>query len=255
MWVTQSVPALVDNADWNGWVGASSNFENCWATVLAITRRRTSPTTMPLTPPSGFCHAISLPNLMARTISSGISPCANCDAAFSKKPAHAELSNHDFEIFRLSSPTDPFLHLCGPSSNCVEIYPHRAGKAPLVSSRGCLGPTVFLACWDAGSRRSTSLELNYHQVPTEMLPSVSGTRQLTQLGQEVCFCRSIFVLGLICPVVSSLNWRQSLLNESQKHLDQFYPIARIEHCHPFLQLLARDEVSSWGSGQRPSSEQ
>ena len=53
---THSHPAFVVSAQWNGAVAASTASP---ATTLLIT----SPATMPLTPPDGFCKAVSLPVL------------------------------------------------------------------------------------------------------------------------------------------------------------------------------------------------
>ena len=46
---------------WKGAVAASTFLEYCWAIVRAVTLLKISPTTIPLTPPSGFWRAINLP--------------------------------------------------------------------------------------------------------------------------------------------------------------------------------------------------
>ena len=51
---TQSVPARVDNANWNGAQIASTAFPNWRANVLATKLRKEMPVAMPRTPPSGF---------------------------------------------------------------------------------------------------------------------------------------------------------------------------------------------------------
>ena len=47
---TQSVPARVDNAHWNGAHSASNSEANCFARVLATSRQRTSSCNAPHTP-------------------------------------------------------------------------------------------------------------------------------------------------------------------------------------------------------------
>ena len=49
------------SAYWNGAVAYSTTVRNCWAIVLETNCRKESPTTMPLTPPEGFCKAVILP--------------------------------------------------------------------------------------------------------------------------------------------------------------------------------------------------
>ena len=51
----------------------STSEATCLAMVLATSLRKMSPTTMPLTPPSGFLNAVSLPNLMPSNASAGTS--------------------------------------------------------------------------------------------------------------------------------------------------------------------------------------
>ena len=63
--------AFVDRAYWKGAVARSTCFKTCLATVLATNRRIMSPTTIPLTPPSGFCKAVIRPNRMPSMISDG----------------------------------------------------------------------------------------------------------------------------------------------------------------------------------------
>ena len=57
-----------------GAVAFSTSEATCLATVLATSLRKMSPTTMPLTPPSGFLNATTLPNLMPSNASAGTSP-------------------------------------------------------------------------------------------------------------------------------------------------------------------------------------
>ena len=51
---TQSVPALVERAYWNGAHSCSNVLANCLARVLATKRLSELPVAVPLTPPSGF---------------------------------------------------------------------------------------------------------------------------------------------------------------------------------------------------------
>ena len=64
---TQSVPALVDSANWNGAHSASNTFMNCFANVLATRRRRVQPVAIPLTPPLGFVSAVSRGSMQSQS--------------------------------------------------------------------------------------------------------------------------------------------------------------------------------------------
>ena len=70
---THSQPARVRNACWNGAVAASTASDTCCAIVRATKRRNVSPTTIPRTPPLGFCRAVILPLLMMDKASGGTS--------------------------------------------------------------------------------------------------------------------------------------------------------------------------------------
>ena len=59
---THSQPARVLNAYWKGAVAFSADDAHCFAIVRATSLRRTSLTTIPLTPPSAFFKAVTLPN-------------------------------------------------------------------------------------------------------------------------------------------------------------------------------------------------
>ena len=65
---SNSHPALVDKVYWKGAVAASTCLETCFAMVLATSLQTISPTTIPLTPPSGFFNAVTRPNLMPSKI-------------------------------------------------------------------------------------------------------------------------------------------------------------------------------------------
>ena len=58
-----------------GTVAASTDLAICLAIDLAINLRRISPTTMPLTPPSGFLKAVNRPNLNPDRISRNFPTC------------------------------------------------------------------------------------------------------------------------------------------------------------------------------------
>ena len=68
---THSVPALVESANWKGAVATSTAGVICWLMVRATSFLTMPPTTMPLTPPLGFCSAVTRPIFTALTISSG----------------------------------------------------------------------------------------------------------------------------------------------------------------------------------------
>ena len=82
--------ALVERAYWRGWVAPSARSANCLAMVRATNLLNTSPTTMPLTPPSGFCSAVILPTLTTVRMSSRIRPRAKSVATSPNKedPGH-----------------------------------------------------------------------------------------------------------------------------------------------------------------------
>ena len=77
MWPIHSHPALVVRAYWNGAVACSTAGANSWAMVRDTSRLMKSPTTMPLTPPDGFCRAVILPMRIASNTGAGVVPRAN----------------------------------------------------------------------------------------------------------------------------------------------------------------------------------
>ena len=81
-WDTHSQPARVLSAFWNGAVAVSAFLANCWANVRATKRRKTSLTTMPLTPPDGFRRAVIRPNRNAERIDNGTSALARNPATW-----------------------------------------------------------------------------------------------------------------------------------------------------------------------------
>ena len=70
-WATHSHPAFVERAYWKGAVASSTFFAICFAIVRATILLKMSPTTIPLTPPSGLLKAVMRPKRSASTISSG----------------------------------------------------------------------------------------------------------------------------------------------------------------------------------------
>ena len=93
MWATHSHPALVDKAYWKGAVATSAVSGHLLRNCSCDRPSGISPTTMPLTPPSGFLSAVSRPNLNPGEISSGVSPRANADAARESNPEACSDSN------------------------------------------------------------------------------------------------------------------------------------------------------------------
>ena len=78
MCATHSQTCLfVDKAHWNGAVAASDFLANCFAMVLATDLQMMSPTTISLTPPSGFANEVNRPTRMPSITSSSTPPTAN----------------------------------------------------------------------------------------------------------------------------------------------------------------------------------
>ena len=65
-------PARVWSAYWKSDVASSAFCANCFANVRDTNLLKKSPTTMPRTPPSGFCNAVIRPNRTTATMSEGI---------------------------------------------------------------------------------------------------------------------------------------------------------------------------------------
>ena len=78
---TQSVPARVDNAYWNGAHSASNSEANCFARVRATNLRTEHPVAIPRTPPSGFDNAVNRAPINAVAISGGMEACAKLVSA------------------------------------------------------------------------------------------------------------------------------------------------------------------------------
>ena len=60
---TQSVPARVDNANWNGAQTLSTSAPNCLAKDFATSLRNQVPVAIPRTPPSFFDNAVMVANM------------------------------------------------------------------------------------------------------------------------------------------------------------------------------------------------
>ena len=106
---TQSVPARVERANWNGEHAASISSPNCLASVLATTRRNEAPATMPRTPSSSFRKAVKEPRPQARATSTGNLARAYASAASwtSRRPSRRRLETsnesaavHDYRLLR-----------------------------------------------------------------------------------------------------------------------------------------------------------
>ena len=69
--LTQSVPARVDSANWNGEHVRSTSDMNCRANVFPTRRLEAVPVAMPRTPPSLFWRAVMLACMNARMTSPG----------------------------------------------------------------------------------------------------------------------------------------------------------------------------------------
>ena len=77
---TQSTPARVDNANWNGAHASLTAVPNCLANVLATNRLKDDPVAMPRTPPSFFRSAVIVSN-MKDWAAGGVSALAKSSAA------------------------------------------------------------------------------------------------------------------------------------------------------------------------------
>ena len=84
-WPTQSVPALVDKANWNGEHTVSTVLPNCRAKHLATSLLKAIPVAIPLTPPSGFCNAVMVATMSTRPTVDGTVPLARSSLAENNK--------------------------------------------------------------------------------------------------------------------------------------------------------------------------
>ena len=84
-WPTQSVPALVDKANWYGAHVASTALPNCRAIVLATNLLKVVPVAIPRTPPSGFWRAVIVAAMNASVIASGTDALAKSSPALNNR--------------------------------------------------------------------------------------------------------------------------------------------------------------------------
>ena len=75
---TQSVPALVDSAYWNGAHSLSNCFMCCLIKILATNRLNELPVTMPRTPPSGLVRNTSLSTFTGVAFWNSLTSCDKC---------------------------------------------------------------------------------------------------------------------------------------------------------------------------------
>ena len=87
-------PFYVDRANWKGAVANWTASFNCWANVRATSLLTKSPTTIPRTPPVGFCNAVILRTLMTCNTSSGMSARANLSHTRQNFSASSSESNN-----------------------------------------------------------------------------------------------------------------------------------------------------------------
>ena len=113
---THPLPARVCNAYWNGAVTASADLEHCFAIVGATNRRKTSLTTMPRTPPSGFCNAVTRPMRRIRRALGTTLPLARSVATWHR------------ETMSLSDSSNGW--------RCPQLIPEGPGAAPSNGLRG-----------------------------------------------------------------------------------------------------------------------
>ena len=103
---TQSVPAFVERANWNGEQASSKSSAYCWASVRATPLRKVSPATIPLTRPSSLLRAVKQPSRRASTISFGTSPSASFLPANMRSSVSPSSSKRIFKC-SLVSPARP----------------------------------------------------------------------------------------------------------------------------------------------------
>ena len=101
---TQSVPARVDKAYWNGAHSASNTFMNCLASVLATSRRTVQPVAIPLTPPFGFVSAVNRAPINAVPITGGTLPCASRLHVANNSSCESVSSNINFRCSYVQPP-------------------------------------------------------------------------------------------------------------------------------------------------------
>ena len=145
MWATHSHPALVVKAYWKGAVAFSTCFATCFEIVLATRRLIMSPTTIPLTPPSGLVKAVNRPNPIPAMASSGITPCAMIEATVANNSESASLSkigNKWSAVMPEGPPAAPLLEVRKEMrNNALSNSKGSAGlelaTSGLISWRGC----------------------------------------------------------------------------------------------------------------------
>ena len=92
---TQSVPALVERTGMARH-SFSKSLANCFASVLAVRRRREHPVAMPRTHPSFFVNAVNLAEVSAFEILAGMRACAKLVTASKSNSKRSVSSNSTF---------------------------------------------------------------------------------------------------------------------------------------------------------------
>ena len=103
-WPTQSVPARVERANWNGAQAASTALPNCFANVLATNLRKDVSVAIPRTPPSCFFSAVIVAAMNALVTGSGASALAKSSAARKRSWSVSASSKHAFNISLVHPP-------------------------------------------------------------------------------------------------------------------------------------------------------
>ena len=104
VWPTQSVPARVERANWNGAHTASTAFPNWRASVLATNLRKAVPVAIPRTPPSSFWSAVMEAAMNALVMACGASALAKSSAARCNKWIVSASSRQTLSISQVHPP-------------------------------------------------------------------------------------------------------------------------------------------------------
>ena len=203
VWETHSHPARVFNAHWKGAMARSTAAPICWAIVRATKRRRTSPTTMPLTPPLAFLRALIRPLRITSRARGGMSPLANA----------SKLNERTHVVFRLQQREQVFArHSWSPRCRASTGFPDVQSQLVLVQLEGC--------DWSPGNRwtllriseRSQLAQIPRCQIPT--FQHLSCRRDLAQHHQPLS--PSNFPV-LICVVPALPHKQLSLQRRKPQH--------------------------------------
>ena len=178
MRTTHSQPTLLLSAYWWGAGASSASFMTCFEMVLATSRLRMSPTTMPRTPPSGLLNATIRPILIPSNAPCGNFPCAS--AVTNKARAthdHSQewVANDRWSCLkgRLPRPSWTISHTARTTLRPIRNVQH---ELPELFRTNSLEEGEGASLDHAGPEASPLC-----QAPSERLPMPVASRQLSQL--------------------------------------------------------------------------